>query len=463
VTAAAAPRLVGPVRGGRDRPFDTSGLDLAALGYVEQEYFLSGLACAYRESATPGGDRRAEAARTAPCRTRILLRRPAQARLFNGTVVVEWLNVAAGMDASVGWGYLHTELIRGGYAWVGVSAQHAGITGSPQAGGSVPGGGLKGWDRERYQSLRHPGDDYSYDLFTLAGRALRSALPGWAADARLIATGSSQSAYRLTTYIDVVDPVARVYDGFLLHSRAAGAAPLRLPDRPRPLDVAALQPAPLRRDLRVPVLELSTETDLVTAGCWQIRRDDSSRFRLWEIAGAAHADTYLDAGSVDTGLLDPDRLARLLAPRHTVAGVVFDRLVNAAPQHHYVANAAVAALHRWVHHDTPPPAAPRLALTDDTPPRLRLDRHDNALGGIRTPWMDVPTATHSGVADGADPVGRLFGRTRPFPSATLARLYSSKAAYLSAFAESLDSAIAGGYLLAADAGEIRAVAAAGFG
>ena len=42
---------------------------------------------------------------------------------FNGTVVVEWLNVSGGVDAAPDWTFAHTELIREGYAWVGVSAQ----------------------------------------------------------------------------------------------------------------------------------------------------------------------------------------------------------------------------------------------------------------------------------------------------------------------------------------------------
>ncbi len=49
---------------------------------------------------------------------------------FNGTVVVEWLNVSAGSDTDPGLGYAAAELDREGYAYVGVSAQQAGINGS---------------------------------------------------------------------------------------------------------------------------------------------------------------------------------------------------------------------------------------------------------------------------------------------------------------------------------------------
>ncbi len=48
---------------------------------------------------------------------------------FNGTVVVEWLNVSGGGDGSPDWFFLHRHLMREGVAWVGVSAQKAGIDG----------------------------------------------------------------------------------------------------------------------------------------------------------------------------------------------------------------------------------------------------------------------------------------------------------------------------------------------
>jgi hypothetical protein len=39
-------------------------------------------------------------------------------------------------------------------------------------------------------------------------------------------------------------------------------------------------------------------------------------------------------------------------------------LFNSAPQHHYVAQAAIEQLRRWAGNGTPPPAAPRLPLTE---------------------------------------------------------------------------------------------------
>lgn len=461
----AAVEISGPVGGGqRGVPFDISRLDLPAVGYAEEEYFLSGIAIRYRRLAGDFTHWDVAPRGTAPFRTRMLVRRPAQAGRFNGTVIVEWLNVSAFMDASVEWTYTHTELIRGGYAWAGVSAQHAGVTGSPYPGQAAPGGGLKGWDPGRYGDLSHPGDDYSYDIFTQAGQALRSLGQGGPlgelADARLVAAGQSLAAYRLGTYVNAIDQVAGVYDGYLLHSRPGGAAPVELPEVLKPGAATTLQPVSLRPDLRVPVLALQTETDVITLGHFRVRQDDTDRFRLWEVAGTAHADTYAEAGITDTGNLPAGQLARALKPRPTLAGTAQDHLVNSAPQHHYVANAAVAWLHKWVHDGTLPPAAPRLDVTgEDGAPALAIDGHGIATGGIRTPWADVPIATLSGVCAGTDPLTILFGSTRPFPAATIHRLYPDEAAYLSAFEASLKTVTAAGFLLSADEPEIMGLAA----
>lgn len=90
-------------------------------------------------------------------------------------MIVEWFNVSSGVDIDVDFGFAGEELLRGGYAWVGVSAQAAGITSTGGGGLNLgPGAvGLRNWDAERYAALEHPGDAYSYDIFSQVGRALR--------------------------------------------------------------------------------------------------------------------------------------------------------------------------------------------------------------------------------------------------------------------------------------------------
>jgi hypothetical protein len=92
---------------------------------------------------------------------------------------------------------------------------------------------------------------------------------------------------------------------------------------------------------------------------------------------------------------------------------------------------------------------------------LREDAHGNALGGVRTPWVDVPISRLSG--DPGPTGGDIVGMVGPFGGAEIRRLYpGGKAEYLTRFAASLDDAIARGFILAADREEILQLAAAGF-
>ena len=52
---------------------------------------------------------------------------------FNGTVVLDWVNVTAQFENAVDSIEAHEMYLREGYAWVGVSAQRIGIEGGPIA------------------------------------------------------------------------------------------------------------------------------------------------------------------------------------------------------------------------------------------------------------------------------------------------------------------------------------------
>ena len=73
--------------------------------------------------------------------------------------------------------------------------------------------------RERYAALNHPGDAYCYSIYATVAAALDDGpLADLVVDTRL-AVVESQSAFALTTFVNVVHPRARVFDGFLIHSR----------------------------------------------------------------------------------------------------------------------------------------------------------------------------------------------------------------------------------------------------
>jgi hypothetical protein len=214
------------------------------------------------------------------------------------------------------------------------------------------------------------------------------------------------------------------------------------------------------------VLTVQTESDVtgVLAGV-TARQPDSSRFRWWEIAGAAHADTYmLGAAFSDSGDLPPAELARLMAPTAEPLGIPCPVPVNSGPQHHYVAQAAIAHLDRWARGGAPPPGSPRLETDPDDPMRLVTDDAGIARGGIRTGWVDVPVAALSGLTPpGATGVGILLGSTRVFDAAELARRYpAGRGEYAAAFREATERAAAAGFVLEQDVEEMVAVATAAY-
>ena len=204
--------------------------ELGSVGYVAEEFFISGTASSYTSVTELGPDGRwsVTPSANADYTTRIVVLTPVDRTQFNGTVLVEWLNVSGGIDAPAVWMMAHREIIRSGYAYVAVSAQRVGVEGGESLLGIDM--SLKSQDPARYASLRHPGDAFAYDIFSQVGRLVKDA--GHSSIVRelvaehVVAVGESQSAMFLTTYVNAVDPLAEAYDGFLVHSRFASAAPL---------------------------------------------------------------------------------------------------------------------------------------------------------------------------------------------------------------------------------------------
>jgi hypothetical protein len=451
-------------------PFPAGAYDLAALGYEEKEFVIEGTAVSYALNGARTSDGRwsIKEDERAPYVSRFIVRRPIDPGRFSGTVAVEWHNVSGGVDAGPDWGLLHRDLVARGHSWVGVSAQKAGIDG----GGLVEGMHLKKAVPERYQVLEHPGDSWSFDIFTQVASVLRSpgagSPLGGLVPERLVALGESQSAAFLVTYINAVDPEACVFDGFFVHGRGANGAGLdgfRLASggdtNARTLDLLS-NPERIRDDVRVPVLVLQSETDVVLLGGGLAAQPDGPHLRLWELAGAAHADTYLlVASGQDDGSLGAEQFAELLRPTTELMIGNTDVPINAGPQQHFVGQAAFEHLVAWVAGGPPPPAAARLEMTDAN--QLVLDEQGIARGGIRTPWVDVPTARLSGLGGSGETFAFLFGKTEPFDAETLAAAYpGGKDGYLEQFIASLEDAIGHGFILVADRQEILALAAAAY-
>lgn len=444
-----------------------SAYDLADVGYRVEEFFVSATASSYTPVTELGPDGRWDVtpSGSADFTTRIVVLTPTDPARFNGTVLVEWLNVSGGIDAPAVWMMAHREIIRSGYAYVGVSAQRVGVEGGDSLLGADM--SLKTQDPQRYAPLHHPGDAFCYDIFSQIGGLLKSdegrALLGDLPVRRVIALGESQSAMFLTTYINAVDPLARTYDGFLVHSRFGSAAPLDgtsiFAETEEPQAVA------FRPELRVPLLTVVTETDVfggARQGYYFARQPDSNYLRVWEIAGAAHADNYtIQVAFIDSGSAPLADIAAAYTPTNMLMGQQLAHCINFGPQHHYVVQAALAALNTWVASGEPAPSAEPLEARETEGPQPVLDGNGLARGGLRTPWVDVPVARTSGLGGEESIMSMIFGSGELFDAATLRRLYpGGSTEYLERFTGALDAAIRSGFILAADRAEILELAAA---
>ena len=455
VSPLHAATVSGPITGGKQgKPFNFPDADLAAHGYVAEEFFLDGTAAAYElaPGTQQGSDGRWQLQKRAdpkPFRTRILVVRPSDDRKFNGTIVVHWQNVTAGYE--LGSVSADNEYLRG-YAWVGVSAQKIGIDGfpGPQAAG------LKQWDAERYASLNHPGDDYSYDIFAQAGRAVGTKRDANKVDPmgtlsvkRLVAAGASQSAGRLRAYINGIHAMDRVFDGYIPYIDFARQVPFTASPAPASSPAAANpgalnSAAPIlnrpnsivRTDLGVPVFVVNSETE--TDGYVVSRQPDTDTFRFWEVAGSSHVNVVRGANT-RTDLESPNWLA--YRPAY---------------------DAAIRHMHVWLTTKQAPPTAPLIELESTSPAKIKRDAKGNALGGIRLPDFAVPTAEHRGSGTnkpGGYRLGFLYGYARDFSADELNALYPNAKAYMDKYDAALADVVKKGYVLKEDAPALRTNAA----
>src|SRR5690606_7245349 len=163
------------------------------------------------------------------------------------------------------------------------------------------------------------------------------------------------------------------------------------------------------------------------------------QFRMYEVAGIGHVDSRDNVRL----LPNPCTRARSLFPLQAYMSVGL---------HH---------LFRWVDQGIPPPRAPRILIDRDTyndGSMMALDEHGNPLGGIRSPYVDVPVAKYApfntareplidgaaawivanGGIDGARIMCRLSAYQEPFSASKLRELYGDKRTYLRRFEQRLD-------------------------
>jgi len=432
----AVTKITGPITGGaHGRPFSSYLGDISTVGYVEEEYFIEGEANAYEPvgEIQIDGKFRVEKIGAKPYRTRLLVRRPINQAKFNGTVIVEWLNVSAGFDIACA----DPRGIYDGFAWVGVSAQRVGVHGYEAAlhPPLPPEKGLVYWDPARYGSLSIPGDSLSYDIFTQGARAVgphrtgKLDPMGGLKVRKLIAIGASQSGYRLVSYINGIQKTEKVFDALMPLVFAGRSAPW-VDASPNSLMARWMAQSKIRDDLTAKVMAINSETE---ANAYRaVRQADTGRFRYWEIAGASHGATAQEARI--KRIMDRDGLT---APN------------NAPPLHTSdvmwtpTCDAAILQVHRWINGGPAPRAQAKIQFeTTGGKPVIKRDQHGNAIGGVRLPDMDAPIAKTLGSSKDSAWLGQTF----PFSRDELKRLYPTHQAYVAQVKAAADRAVKQGVI-----------------
>jgi hypothetical protein len=417
------------------------------VGGIEEEYFFEGtatqfvLASGANEYPTDGRWN-VEPASEQPFRTRILVARPGKPSDFNGSVIVEWNNVSGGERFLNG--PRASKLIEDGFAVVGVSAQFVGVEGSTDhplaALGQLP--ALKPDDPARYETLQHPGDDYSYDIFTQAGLLLGPNRPtdidplGGLDVRHLIATGGSQSGARLGTYINGIHLTQPTFDAYLLVvypntpcALTQASAPAELPQTfgPNIFHVLEWFTYFLRDDLGVPIIVVNSESE--ASECDPNLQPDTEMMRWWEIPGTGHTSAYASADELE-------------ATSPLIGGTA----VSFAP----AIRGASCALRSWLDGGGAPLHQPRL-LKEGEPPRFPRDEHGNATGGIRWPDLEAPLGIHAAERLGDDGTSLLRGSSTPFSPEKINAMYPDRSTWFAKYTAATEQLVETGVIAPDDA------------
>jgi hypothetical protein len=375
-------------------PMSATVMPLQSSGYGENEYFIRGQASRYRISDPMRDAQQIDSGNSYV--TRVLVRRPTDPARFNGTVVVEWLNVSLDQDIDFVFGATRELLVRDGYAWIGVSAQRNGIA------------AMKKWNPARYDALSVAasnvdpangrevdpadplimavgGDVLAWDIFSQVGRLAAASTPdlmGGLQVKRLIAASESQSTLKVSTYYNTIQPLHRVYDGFLFYDRSGT----------------------LRTDGDAKTIAIGTEIFTFLLG--QPPQDDTDHQRWWEVNGASHfslheMQNYVDPFIVrDATFRGPDGKAQSVTDLTMSKGPCMPATLYSRVPNGDIMKAALKSLNTWISGGPAPANTPRFVVDDQNPPRYVRDANGQILGGIRTAARDAPIATNAGIGNG---------------------------------------------------------------
>jgi len=457
---------------------------------VEEEFFISGSVDVFNYDAFPAvrgaqpGDRLVHYKTAQPYKTRMIVRRPATADAFSGDVVIESMNSTAGFDSTPVWLPSAEYFARKGIVYIGVTTSGSQAIPFLKAGC----GGINPPCGTRYASLLMTDNGQEYELINQLATALRS---GDAAQIPLPAdfgpvqhvffSGQSQQGGSVITHASQfhfagiagyffmgASNARAIRGGFTAFgdatSRTCGTT--GAPAYPNCVSPLTGQEVRVRTDLPVPVYRGSSETDI---GNGSTRQDDTNTsafasFRLIEVPATAHNVVH------KTPLPLPG-----LPPDFTIADLCLNQVYTLADGPilgSHVWNAMWENMRLQVTQGLQPPMAPRVLIVGGA---IQRDIALNAIGGVRLPELDVPTASYFAPnntgkpacgAPGAPafpgcnppalaPLGnlacQLSGSLVPFSQETLDALYPSHGQYVSEIAKRTNQLVRRRFLLPEDA------------
>jgi hypothetical protein len=435
---------------------------LSQQGYVEEEYLISGTANVYDFA---GDGKLMIKFPNAPYGTRIRVRHPKDPAKFSGAVVVEIPNGARRFDWDMLYGYLADEIIRRGDGWVGLTPP----PGTP---------GLKVFDPVRYKDISYAnpmpnacptaGDQEEglrWDMYSQVAALIKHGGPG-----EPFAGFKVQAAYMTTqggdlvTYMNVFHPQAKVagkfaYDGYL-SKQPGGIGRLNQCGTAPPKGDSRHQ----IRNTGVPVIAVIAQGEVIpTLAAQRPDGDDpNDKFRLYEVAGGSHLDKFAYDPFASTG--DAAKAGNLQGtPEFPFAGRCTPEIqLIEYPLMPYAYHAALNHLDNWVRKGVAPPHADRIQVKDaDTAhATVMMDQYGNALGGIRTFWVDDPVAQFTQNSTGPGPCAEL-GHSVPLSWQKLEAIHGDYKSYVAKASASLDKSVKDGWITKADADKMKASLAAG--
>ena len=249
-----------------------------------------------------------------------------------------------------------------------------------------------------------------------------------------------------------------LFDGYFNSGSGAGDKPLNSYAGGGGVNFSGLPSSASMIVTREPFIAVNTESENRHT-YWNGDADEANyKFRTWQIPCSSHDTKYT--------LLDYYKPLEIDLKK---AGIVLEwegLEENGGPletPYEPIFSAAMKALINWARFHIPAPHAPKIETevtpepTDKTGQLVanKKDAFGNALGGIRYPTADCPTASYQSYTDRADGnIQMMFGTAKPFSPELLKSLYGSLAHYKELVEQSTDSAISKGFVLQEDRQEM---------